>query len=155
MVDPPSRAGDRIVLRALMNLMCAVSSCPQDIIPGNGLVPTELLVRVERRRLEMPLLMIEPSPAPVPAETELIVSGGEVGCVRVASGQLLAVTDVEVLSLPACSRSPATIPATSCRHTTRAFSAIRSCCAWECGSSRTDAGRQWFLAAIRWARTIC
>lgn len=47
-VDPPSQAGDRIVLRALMNLVCAVSSCPQDIIPGNGLVPTELLVRVER-----------------------------------------------------------------------------------------------------------
>jgi uncharacterized protein YcgI (DUF1989 family) len=43
----------------------------------------------------MPLLMIEPSPAPLPAETELIVSGGEVGCVRVASGQLLAVTDIE------------------------------------------------------------
>jgi uncharacterized protein len=47
-VDPSSQAGDRIVLRALMNLVCAVSSCPQDIIPGNGLVPTELLIRVER-----------------------------------------------------------------------------------------------------------
>ena len=43
-VDPPSGAGDRILLRALMNLVCAVSSCPQDIIPGNGLVPTELLI---------------------------------------------------------------------------------------------------------------
>jgi len=44
-VDPPSRAGDRIVLRALMDLVCAVSSCPQDIIPGNGLRPTPVEVR--------------------------------------------------------------------------------------------------------------
>lgn len=43
----------------------------------------------------MPLLMIEPSSAPLPAETELVVSGGEVGCVRVAAGQLLAVSDIE------------------------------------------------------------
>ena len=34
----------------------------------------------------MPLLMIEPSLAPLPPETDLIVSGGKVGCVRVAAG---------------------------------------------------------------------
>ncbi|HSI42084.1 MAG TPA: urea carboxylase-associated family protein [Xanthobacteraceae bacterium] len=44
-VDPPSRPGDRIALRALMDLVCAVSSCPQDIIPGNGLRPTPVEVR--------------------------------------------------------------------------------------------------------------
>ena len=47
-VDPSSRPGDRLVLRMLMDVVCAVSSCPQDIIPGNGLHPTELLVRIER-----------------------------------------------------------------------------------------------------------
>ncbi|WP_334176334.1 urea carboxylase-associated family protein [Pseudoxanthobacter sp.] len=44
-VDPPSRPGDRIALRALMDVVCAVSSCPQDIIPGNGLRPTPVEVR--------------------------------------------------------------------------------------------------------------
>jgi uncharacterized protein YcgI (DUF1989 family) len=42
----------------------------------------------------MPLLMIEPSSAPLPPETELVVPGGDVGCVRVATGQLLAVSDI-------------------------------------------------------------
>jgi uncharacterized protein YcgI (DUF1989 family) len=45
-IDPPSRAGDRIVLKLLMNAVCAVSSCPQDIIPGNGLVPSAIAVEV-------------------------------------------------------------------------------------------------------------
>jgi uncharacterized protein len=47
-VNPPSKSGDFIVLECLMALVCAVSSCPQDIIPGNGLVPTEFEVRVEK-----------------------------------------------------------------------------------------------------------
>jgi uncharacterized protein YcgI (DUF1989 family) len=47
-VDPPSRPGDRVVLRALMNLVCSVSSCPQDIIPGNGLMPTSIEVRYSK-----------------------------------------------------------------------------------------------------------
>jgi uncharacterized protein YcgI (DUF1989 family) len=46
-VDPPSRPGERIVLECLMDVVCAVSSCPQDIIPGNGLVPTEFRILVE------------------------------------------------------------------------------------------------------------
>jgi uncharacterized protein YcgI (DUF1989 family) len=45
-VDPPSRAGDKIVLAPLLDVVCAVSSCPQDIIPGNALQPSEILVRI-------------------------------------------------------------------------------------------------------------
>ena len=41
-VNPPSKAGDRIVFEVLMDLVCALSPCPQDIIPGNGLCPTEM-----------------------------------------------------------------------------------------------------------------
>ena len=41
-VNPPSKAGDRIVFEVLMDLVCAWSPCPQDIIPGNGLCPTEM-----------------------------------------------------------------------------------------------------------------
>jgi uncharacterized protein YcgI (DUF1989 family) len=44
-IDPPSRPGDRVALKALMDLVCAVSACPQDIIPGNGLRPTSIEVR--------------------------------------------------------------------------------------------------------------
>jgi uncharacterized protein YcgI (DUF1989 family) len=45
-VDPPSRAGDNLVLAPSFDVVCAVSSCPQDIIPGNGLEPSEVLVRI-------------------------------------------------------------------------------------------------------------
>ena len=41
-VNPPSKAGDRIVFEVLMDLVCALSPCPQDIIPGNGRCPTKL-----------------------------------------------------------------------------------------------------------------
>jgi len=41
-VNPSSKAGDRIVFEVLMDLVCALSPCPQDIIPGNGLCPTEM-----------------------------------------------------------------------------------------------------------------
>ena len=41
-VNPPSKAGDRIVFEVLMDLVCALSPCPQDIIPGNGLCPTKM-----------------------------------------------------------------------------------------------------------------
>jgi uncharacterized protein YcgI (DUF1989 family) len=46
-LDPPSRPGDRITLVALMDLICALSPCPQDIIPGNGLAPSDMVIRVE------------------------------------------------------------------------------------------------------------
>lgn len=47
--DPNSRAGDRIVFEALCDLVCAVSSCPQDIIPGNGLQVTPIDITVSNR----------------------------------------------------------------------------------------------------------
>lgn len=44
--DPHSKPGDYIKFEALCNLVCAVSSCPQDIIPGNGLEVTPIDVVV-------------------------------------------------------------------------------------------------------------
>lgn len=44
--DPHSKAGDRIVFEALCDLICAVSSCPQDIIPGNGLQVTPIAIEI-------------------------------------------------------------------------------------------------------------
>ena len=49
-VDPPSKAGDSIVFRALMNVVCALSPCPQDIIPGNGLRISDVKVIVSNAR---------------------------------------------------------------------------------------------------------
>jgi uncharacterized protein YcgI (DUF1989 family) len=45
--DPLSKPGDRIVFEVLQDLVCAVSSCPQDIIPGNGLQVTPIGIRIE------------------------------------------------------------------------------------------------------------
>jgi len=44
--DPNSKAGDCIVFEALCDLICAVSSCPQDIIPGNGLQVTPIDIQI-------------------------------------------------------------------------------------------------------------
>ncbi len=44
--DPISRPGDHLVLRAVVNVVCALSPCPQDIIPGNGLVVTDMRVLI-------------------------------------------------------------------------------------------------------------
>ncbi len=44
--DPKSREGDYVTFRALMDVVCALSPCPQDIIPGNGLKVTDMRVIV-------------------------------------------------------------------------------------------------------------
>lgn len=45
---PRSRAGDRLVLEALDNLVVGVSACPQDQNPCNGWNPTPILLRLLR-----------------------------------------------------------------------------------------------------------
>ncbi len=47
--DPNSKPGDAITFEALCDLVCSVSSCPQDIIPGNGLQVTPIDVRVDNQ----------------------------------------------------------------------------------------------------------
>ena len=42
LTDPVSRPGQRVALRALVDVVGALSPCPQDIIPGNGLRPTPM-----------------------------------------------------------------------------------------------------------------
>jgi aminomethyltransferase len=44
--EPWSRPGDYVLLRALTDLVCASSACPDDIDPANGWDPTEIHVRV-------------------------------------------------------------------------------------------------------------
>lgn len=44
--EPWSRPGDYVLLRAMKDLVCASSSCADDIDPANGWVPTDIHVRV-------------------------------------------------------------------------------------------------------------
>ena len=44
--DPTSKSGDYISFEVLEDLICAVSSCPQDIIPGNGLKVTDIAISI-------------------------------------------------------------------------------------------------------------
>jgi aminomethyltransferase len=46
MDEPWSRPGDYVLLRALRDLVCASSSCADDIDPANGWNPTDIHVRV-------------------------------------------------------------------------------------------------------------
>ena len=43
--EPWSRPGDYVLLRALTDIVCVSSSCPDDIDPANGWVPTDIHVR--------------------------------------------------------------------------------------------------------------
>ncbi len=44
--EPWSRPGDYVLLRAMTDLVCASSACPDDIDPANGWDPTDVHVRV-------------------------------------------------------------------------------------------------------------
>lgn len=44
--EPWSRPGDYVLLRALTDLVCASSSCSDDVDPANGWVPTDIQIRV-------------------------------------------------------------------------------------------------------------
>ena len=47
--EPWSRPGDYVLLRALTDLVCASSACPDDIDPANGWEPTDIHVRLYDR----------------------------------------------------------------------------------------------------------
>jgi hypothetical protein len=46
--EPLAEKDDYVVLRALKDVIAAVSACPQDLLPTNGSHPTDLAVRVYR-----------------------------------------------------------------------------------------------------------
>lgn len=46
MDEPWSRPGDYVLLRALTDLVCATSSCADDIDPANGWCPTDIHLRI-------------------------------------------------------------------------------------------------------------
>ncbi len=52
--EPWSRPGDYVLMRALTDLVCASSACPDDIDPANGWNPTDIQVRVYPAEHEFP-----------------------------------------------------------------------------------------------------
>jgi aminomethyltransferase len=52
--EPWSRPGDYVLLRALTDLVCASSSCPDDIDPANGWNPTDIKVRLYDKACQFP-----------------------------------------------------------------------------------------------------
>jgi aminomethyltransferase len=52
--EPWSRPGDYVLLRALTDLVCASSSCPDDIDPANGWNPTDIKVRLYDKACRFP-----------------------------------------------------------------------------------------------------
>jgi uncharacterized protein len=62
--EPLAEKNDFVVLRALKDVISAVSACPQDLVPTNGSNPTDLTVRVFRDAPLPPLPVMEAAPAP-------------------------------------------------------------------------------------------
>ena len=69
--EPLAEKDDYVVLRALKDVIAAVSACPQDLVPTNGSNPTDLAVRVYRD---------EPLPPP-PATGDQSASAEQSGAV--------------------------------------------------------------------------
>ncbi|WP_437879697.1 DUF1989 domain-containing protein [Pseudomonas sp. LRF_L74] len=55
--EPWSRPGDYVLLKALTDLVCASSSCPDDIDPANGWQPTDIHIRVYAEKERFSLAM--------------------------------------------------------------------------------------------------
>ena len=51
LAEPATKPGDRVAFRALLNLVGAVSACPQDLLPVNGFRITDLRIVVSEDRL--------------------------------------------------------------------------------------------------------
>jgi uncharacterized protein YcgI (DUF1989 family) len=67
--EPLAQKDDYVVLRALKDVVAAVSACPQDLVPTNGSNPTDLAVRVYRDEPLPPPPVMEEEPAAVEPST--------------------------------------------------------------------------------------
>jgi uncharacterized protein YcgI (DUF1989 family) len=69
--EPLAQKGDYVLLRALKDVVAAVSACPQDLGPTNAFNPTDLYIRVYRDAPLPPLpVMPEPEVPEVPVQAE-------------------------------------------------------------------------------------
>jgi uncharacterized protein YcgI (DUF1989 family) len=75
--EPLAEAGDYVLLRALMDVVAAISACPQDIGATNAGNPTDLHIRVLRDEPLPTLPGSENGAAPEGTEPETAAAGGE------------------------------------------------------------------------------
>lgn len=55
--EPWSRPGDYVLLKAMTDLVCGSTSCPDDIDPANGWNPTDIHVRIYREKERFSIAM--------------------------------------------------------------------------------------------------
>lgn len=76
--EPLAEAGDYIVLRALKDVVAAISACPQDIGPTNAGTPSDLRIRVYRDASLPSLVMPENGAVAEPEIAEAVIAEAEV-----------------------------------------------------------------------------
>lgn len=94
--EPLSERGDQVQLTALMDLVIAISACPQELNPTNGTEPTDILVRLYREAPPKPAA-IEPA---VDAEAS-VPTNGAVDTGEVAASGVDAPEQAETAPEPA------------------------------------------------------
>lgn len=67
--EPWSRPGDHVLLRALTDLVCVSSSCPDDIDAANGWQPTDIHVRIYAASEQFPRLLAHRMSPDAPPQT--------------------------------------------------------------------------------------
>ncbi len=68
--EPWSRPGDYVLCRALQNVVCVNSACPDAIDPANGWNPTDILIRIyPRKNLFRKAIALRPMPDSDPLMT--------------------------------------------------------------------------------------
>lgn len=83
--EPIAEAGDYVVVKALKDVVAAVSACPQDLVPTNAEHPTDVRIRVFRderlprmtMRESTGSVAAESAPAEAVAEAEIVVADVE------------------------------------------------------------------------------
>jgi aminomethyltransferase len=76
-----SRSGDYVLVKALTDLVCVTSSCPDDIDPGNGWNPTDIHVRTYSATEKFSrAVAYRMTPDTDPVMTAIMVNIAAIGC---------------------------------------------------------------------------
>jgi uncharacterized protein YcgI (DUF1989 family) len=102
--EPLSEQNDQVQLTALMDVVIAVSACPQDLVPTNGGQPTDILVRIYREASE-------PATADDAAADDAATEGAADEAVAVAAAAGAADTSGEAAAAPATEIVPGGVKA--------------------------------------------
>ncbi len=93
--EPLAEAGDYVLLRAIENVVAAISACPQDMGATNAGNPTELVIRVYRD-------------APLPGATVVdgVAAGGEQADLSGAEFASVQAATIEAAAAPTAASAP-------------------------------------------------